>query len=120
MGLAIAVTVNLTQFSCGQCGGTYAINERYREYKAEKSGYWHCPYCQCSWGYGKGELQTLREQVVDEQRRHQATLSRLNEAQSEKEKAEKKLRRVNKGICPECNRNFSNLARHMACKHKAK
>lgn len=44
MSVAIAVTVELTQFSCGECGGTYAINERYRQQKHDKGGGWTCPY----------------------------------------------------------------------------
>ena len=108
-----AVTVTLTEINCGECGGTYAINERYRRQKQDNGGYWGCPYCKCEWGYGKGELEKERE-------RHQLTLSRLNEERVEKEKLERKLKRVDKGVCPHCNRTFRNLARHMDCKHKEK
>lgn len=117
MGLPLAVTVNLTEINCGECGGTYAINERYREQKYQKSGFWNCPYCQCSWGYGKGENAKLREEVEAEKRRTQAALTRENEERAAKEKLERKLLRVGRGTCPECNRSFANLARHMNCKH---
>ena len=119
MGLPLAVTVELTQISCGDCGGTYAINERYRQQKYEKGQSWNCPYCRCGWGYEKGENQILREQVEAEKRRTQLALARENEERAEKEKAERKLKRVSKGVCPECKRTFHNLARHMACKHRA-
>ena len=113
MALAqLELQITLTEINCGCCGGTYAINERYRQHKYDKSGFWHCPYCECSWGYEKGELQMERE-------RHQETLSRLNEERSKRKRIERKLTRVGRGVCPECNRTFENLARHMACKHKA-
>lgn len=107
----VQLAVTLTQMDCGVCGGTYAINERYRQQRYEKGGIWHCPYCQTDWGYEKGELQRERE-------RHQATLSRLNQEQAERQKVENKLKRVQRGVCPHCNRTFQNLAAHMACKHR--
>ncbi len=110
MGLPLAVTVMLTEFSCGKCGGTYAINERYRLHQYERKGFWHCPYCQTDWGYAEGELQRV-------QKRLDAALSRENEERDAKEKAFRKLQRVQRGVCPHCNRSFQNLARHMACKH---
>ena len=120
MGLPLAVTVTLTQINCGQCGGTYAINERYRQQKYEEGKTWTCPYCRTGWGYEKGENPQLREQVEAERRRLQAALSRENEERAAKERLERKLKRVNRGVCPECNRTFSNLAQHMKCKHQKK
>lgn len=116
---ALSVSVELAQFSCGCCGGVYAINERVREHHEKKGTYWHCPYCQNSWGYGKGAEAKLREELEAERQRKASALSRLNEAEAEKAKLERKLKRVHRGTCPECNRSFQNLARHMACKHAA-
>lgn len=106
----VELAVTLTEMVCGECSGVYAITERYRAQKYEKSGFWHCPYCQCSWGYEKGELAREKE-------RHQATLARLNEAAIERDKALRQLQRVKRGVCPQCNRTFANLAAHMKCKH---
>lgn len=114
MGLPLAVTVTLTQISCGECGGTYAINERYRQQSEQEARCWTCPYCRASWGYpGKTEAQKERD-------RHQATLARLNDEKAARERLERKLKRVNRGVCPECNRSFQNLAQHMKCKHQKK
>jgi hypothetical protein len=117
MADALQVTVELTQFNCGICGGTYAINERYRRHKQEHSGFWHCPYCQGSWGYGKGEIDQVKEALEAERRRLQAALSRENEERAAKEKLARKLKRVHAGVCPECNRSFQNLAQHMKERH---
>lgn len=115
---AISVQIQLTTIDCGVCGGTYAISERYRLKKYEDGASWTCPYCRCWWGYSKGENTRLREEVEAEKRRTQAALARENELRAEKAKMERKLKRVTRGVCPECNRTFDNLARHMACKHR--
>lgn len=119
MGLpAIQVTVVLTEINCGECGGTYAINERYRQTRYEKGESWTCPYCATGWGYtGNSENAKLKRELEAERQRKEAALSRENEQRAAKEKLERKLRRVGRGICPECNRSFANLARHMNCKH---
>lgn len=108
------LAIVVTEMNCGECGGVYAINETYREQCHKYGKSWHCPYCQVGWGYsGKGELE-------QEKKRHQETLARLNEATAEKARLEQKMKRVGRGVCPDCNRTFRNLERHMACKHAAK
>lgn len=115
MSVAIAVTVELTQFSCGECGGTYAINERYRQQKHDKGGGWTCPYCKCNWGYfGETEAQKNARLLKEERERHQRTLALKNEVEAERDRLK---RRVAHGTCPCCKRTFRQLARHMQAKH---
>ncbi len=118
----VTQTIELSQMNCGQCGGTYAINEAYRAHKYQNKGYWNCPYCQCSWGYGKqSEFERTKQELKDEQARHERTLARANEAEAERRKSEAALQRHQKrtkaGVCPCCNRSFVALARHMKTKH---
>lgn len=121
MGQPIPITVTLTEIDCGSCGGVYALNERYRQHAQEHGRSWTCPYCQIGWGFnGKGTLAAKEKELAAEKERHQRTIARLNEEQAAKENAERKLKRVARGTCPECNRSFVNLARHMACKHAPK
>lgn len=121
MGQPLAVTVQLTEISCGECGGTYAINERYREQKHTAGGFWTCPYCKCGWGYGTSQIDKVKKQLQEEQERHQRTLTRLNATERAEHKVKRELKRVNTrvsaGVCPCCNRTFQQLARHMKCKH---
>ena len=70
--------------------------------------------------YSKSDLMKVREELAAEKVRHQATLARENEARAENNRLERRLKRVGRGVCPECNRTFANLARHMNCKHGAK
>lgn len=121
-------TVTLTKIDCGSCGATYAINERYREKKWEEGGSWRCPYCHCWWGYGNNnENAQLKKQLEAKEREiREAKCETLRQQQlrdseaAARLKAEKKLRRVGKGVCPCCNRHFTNLERHMATKHPEK
>lgn len=118
MGLALAVTITLTEISCGECGGTYAINERYRQQKYQKGECWTCPYCKTTWGYsGKGENAQLKRELEEERQRKFQALERANAAEAAQRKAQGKLNRVNRGVCPSCNRTFQNLARHMCTQH---
>lgn len=130
MGQAeISFTVVLTDINCGQCGGTYAINERFRKQREVYGDGWHCPYCQCSWGYfTNSENARLKKEIEDEKKRTQAALARANEAAvraaqatADAAAADRKLKRHLKrtvaGVCPCCNRTFQQLQRHMKTKH---
>jgi hypothetical protein len=130
MSLAqIQQVVTLTQINCGECGGTYAINERYRQQKQDESKTWNCPYCKVSWGYAsQSEAARLRKLLEAEQRN--STFLR-NNAASEREARERTERRlsatkgaktrlqnrIKNGVCPCCTRTFMNLQRHMAMQH---
>lgn len=118
MGVMQAVfEVTLTQIVCGECGGAYAIAEPFRARCQEAGKFWTCPYCKTVWGFGKGEIDKERERLAEERERHRTTLARLNEANIEKAALERKLKRVNRGVCPHCTRTFANVARHIKCKH---
>jgi hypothetical protein len=123
------VTVELTEIDCGRCGGTYAINERYREDCEFKGASWHCPYCECSWGYSKNNerkrlksqiarLETANDQVQaelsGERRRHNGT---RNSLRTQKGVTTKLKNRAKAGMCPVCHRTFKQLKSHMDCKH---
>lgn len=118
-------SVSLTRIDCGQCGATYAINERLRSQREREGGGWHCPYCGCSWGYFNNSENARLKKLLDEKGRELVaqkceTLKERNLRQSvefEKAKADRKLHRVNNGVCPCCKRSFTNLRRHMLTKH---
>jgi len=117
--------VTLARINCGKCGGTYAINETYRAEKETVGGWWHCPYCECSWGYGVSENGRLKRELEEKERllRQEKCEALRNQQLLDAERlahgaALRKIRRVSRGVCPCCNRTFENLARHMATKHK--
>lgn len=126
----IEVITSLETVHCGECGGTYAIDERYHRQRREKGGFWNCPYCKCSWGFRKEETElaklkhklehqeasTERERKWrrEEKERHEHTQRRLSATQGVVTRTKN---RIGKGVCPCCNRTFQDLQRHMSTKH---
>lgn len=129
IGPAVAFEVTLTSINCGECGGTYAINERYRQQQYEKGGLWTCPYCKTSWGYSNNSENANLKKQLDQERRNREFYQ--NNAKAEREARERterrlsatqgaktKLRnRIKNGVCPCCTRSFSNLRDHIKTKH---
>lgn len=130
------VCIALTTINCGKCGGTYAINERYRQKCYEKGDCWNCPYCKVGWGYAnnnenaklKAQLKAVEEREASLKARA-TLLEQSREAAWKQAKTERTVRkrtqtilrktkdRVKNGVCPCCTRHFTNLERHMASKH---
>ena len=121
MGFALQADVKLTTIDCGSCGGTYAINERYRAQKYEEGGCWNCPYCQTSWGFAGSEIYKLKEKLRHEAKRREWVERDLkdteNRLRAQKAAKTRLKNRIAAGVCPCCNRSFVNLARHMNTKH---
>lgn len=119
MGQVLNLAVQLRQEDCGECGGVFAINQVYwqRCYDEGRKTF-ACPYCKTDWGWtGRGLLQQKEKELAAEKERLRLALARENDERAAKEKLARKLKRVKRGVCPECNRTFDNLARHMNCKH---
>lgn len=118
----INVQVQLTEINCGECGGTYAINERYRQQMYQKGGSWNCPYCDTGWGYSQdNENSRLKKQIEAEKRgkelaQRQAEYAR-NQVRAQKAAKTRLKNRIKNGVCPCCNRTFQNLLNHMKTKH---
>jgi|HubBroStandDraft_1064217.scaffolds.fasta_scaffold180697_2 hypothetical protein len=120
--------VTLTQINCGNCAGTYAINERYRSECHDKGTSWNCPYCRTDWGYTGNELTRLKKQLESKERELAFARSNAAAERAAREKTERRLsaakgaktrmaNRVKHGVCPCCNRTFQNLMRHMSTQH---
>lgn len=125
MSTTFVESITLSPINCGECGGTYSINEMYRQQRAEQGGGWHCPYCQCGWGYFKNtENDRLKQQLQDKNnelqksRMETVTERQMREGAERREaEAKRKVKRAEKGVCTCCNRSFSNLRRHMLTQH---
>lgn len=124
----ISVDTELSTINCGQCGGIYAINERYRRQKEEKGGTWNCPYCKTGWGYAKSKIQELRESIAEKERvlalersRHDQTRAKLHETEKSviayKAASTRAKKRSAAGVCPCCHRTVKQMAQHIKSKH---
>lgn len=126
---SLAFSVTLTTINCGECGGTYAINENYRRQRQEEGKSWTCPYCKVGWGYSgnsdnarlKKELERQTKLAEWERNRantHAAALKATEHQLRAQKGAKTKLKkRIANGVCPCCDRSFTNLQRHMKHMH---
>jgi len=117
-------SVVLESDTCGKCGGVYALNKAFVDNCRRYKGGYNCPYCQTRWSWNESEADRLRKQLETKERELRESkceslrIQQLREQEQVARKtAERKLRRVNKGVCHCCNRSFENLQRHMATKH---
>ena len=130
MSLAkVNVEVELTEINCGECAGTYVINERYREQKSVNGGSWNYPYCRTGWGYpDSNENSRLKAKLAKEETRRKWAEQAEKDRRQELAAARKRLsaqkgattrlkNRSKAGVCPCCTRTFKQLAAHMKNKH---
>jgi len=125
------VTTELTPITCPNCAGIYAISKSYKQEASRLGGFklcWTCPYCKTQRGYGKGKEDELQERIAELERSEKYQRQRKAEALAEAEHfrrsrdgmkgvVAKIKKRVGRGVCPCCNRHFTNLQRHMETKH---
>lgn len=105
-----SITVELEDHVCCTCGTPFAMATRIGDERRQIGGNFYCPNGHPI-TYGQTEVKALREQLAQEQTRHAQTRAARDDAQ-------RKLARVEKGICPHCKRHFTNVERHIASKHK--
>ena len=129
----VEITANATLVTeeCYRCGVLFAMPKEMQKRRLEDHKDFYCPAGHGQHYVGKTEEQKLRDRLAaEEQRRERAEArervarrhaeheaSRANGYKGQMVKAKKKLTRVAAGVCPECNRTFQNLARHMAHQH---
>lgn len=129
MSTTIQVESTLTVINCGECGGMYAIGERYYEQCRDHGRSWTCPYCKTGWGFvGRGRVKELEAQVQRERQRRDQAEAEAKRQREAKARVERSLaaqkgvttrikNRVHNGVCPCCKRHFANLERHMQNQH---
>lgn len=107
------ITINTVSMQCGECGVFFWVTSEFHRERKENGKGWFCPNGH-SRVYRKSDVDELKEQLLEER-------SKLASAQFELMAAEKKIKRIEKrvknGMCPCCNRQFTQLARHMKSKH---
>jgi outer membrane murein-binding lipoprotein Lpp len=113
-------TVTLQEVTCGECGITYAVPQRWLEEKQETGKGFHCPngHGRC---YRETETMRISKQLKDEQKHREQLELQLTSVRDQLHAAEREAqrhkKRVANGVCPCCNRSFQQLQRHMKTKH---
>lgn len=115
--LSLQTVLRIQTTTCITCGVVIGLTEEYYDERIKDHKNYHCPNGHTQHFTSESEAEKNARLLREEQARHQRTLARENAERVAKEKAERKLKRVGRGVCPECNRTFNNLARHMDCKH---
>ena len=116
MGYALPQTVEMTDMRCPVCGVPYAMPEHLREQRLKDGESFHCPNGH-SLSYKDNEHARTRKLLEDANRQNTRLAADLHREFKRANVAEQKLRRVHKGVCPDCKRSFANLAKHMQTKH---
>jgi hypothetical protein len=117
-------SVTLTGITCCKCGVRFAAPETWVSNRIQSHESFFCPNGHSQSFVGKTEAQKLREELDKAKRdleyQRNARLSTERQLSAAKGEATKMKNRINKGVCPCCNRSFTNLRRHMATKHPEK
>lgn len=127
----MTIFTTLQHHTCARCGGLFAISAQFRAECARLGGFkqmWACPYCKTTWGFGEGEVDTLKRQIKTHEVNEKWLREQRDRATKEAEHFRKSRdgikgaltkvkKRVRHGVCPCCQRTFKQLAAHMAAKH---
>jgi hypothetical protein len=123
MATIITEQITFTMVKCANCFVPFMITQHMDNKLRDSGEAFTCPSGHSNY-YG---TTTLEKRLADAEREKQTALNRIANLSSEKVQLEiqlkneqRKLNRVKKGVCPCCNRTFSDLQRHMATKHPDK
>jgi hypothetical protein len=125
---------NMVSIVCGKCGIEFHVPKRWQTDRRESKETFWCPnghprvYCESEADVIRRERDRLKQQIAE---RDDAIRREQNWRRAERdgrEAAERRAsaargqvtrlkNRASAGVCPCCNRTFSQLARHMAEKH---
>lgn len=113
--LEYTVWSDLTFKTCPVCGINYALptvmhNERLNS-KEQKN--WYCPNGH-SLVFRDNDTARIQRKLDEMTRDRDWQKQRAEKADRERKKVE---RRIHAGVCPKCQRTFTNVARHMETKH---
>jgi len=106
---------------CANCGIVYAISEHYTNRLRESHATFYCPNGHAQHFPQDNEAEGLRKEL----KRKEQELSDIvgqkitieNELNAVIKKSKRDLKRLTNGVCPCCNRTFSNLHNHMKKQH---
>lgn len=117
MQVSVFTTVAFEVNTCISCGVKFGIPSEFDQKLRQNHEAFYCPNGHKQWYVGESEAEKLRKELKRKEQEVADQVRAKLQAQSELESAQRKLKRVAKGVCPCCNRSFSNLHKHMTTKH---
>lgn len=114
--------INFTLETCCACAIPFFMpTYHYKRLLANKGETFYCPNGHPMSYTGLTEAQKLKQELdklkEEKNKENEELQNRWLDVLGEKNKLEKQLKRVHRGVCPCCNRTFSDLSNHMKVKH---
>jgi len=95
---------------CCNCCLPFGVTAYFDRRRREDHQTFYCPV-------GHPNYYPAESDLEKERRKSQMLADQVRMEREQREKLERQLRRVEKGVCPKCNRCFKNVERHMKTKH---
>ena len=120
-------TITLTTIDCPSCGVMFGLTDELIGRLRTNGKTFYCPNGHSQW-YGESEADKVKKELEAAQRKIAMKDFELATERSSRELLKRELtatkgqltkvkNRVAKGVCPCCNRHFTNLERHMTTQH---
>lgn len=112
---SVMLSLKFVTVSCYKCGLVFALEENHQQRLVDKAETveWYCPN-----GHGQHYLGRSKDQQIQDL---QITVQQKDNAIADERRRREALeKRIKRGVCIYCKRNFPNIARHMECKHGEK
>lgn len=106
----LTIIKSFEALECYACACLFAVTSDFKKNRVGDHNTFYCPNGHPQSYIGETEAERLKKQLAQE-------TSRRALAEDNASKFERKLKRVQNGVCPECNRSFENLQRHIKTKH---
>lgn len=116
-----AEKIDFVMEECSNCGTPFFMPRRLQRVLINNRNSFYCPNGHSMSYRGKADAERIKDQMealrLEKEKELEVLQNRWLDALGEKNKLEKQLKRVHKGVCPCCNRSFVNLQQHMKTKH---
>jgi hypothetical protein len=114
--------------TCLKCGMAFGIEKSFDEARRNDHQFFYCPAGHAQYYSGKSEAEQLKQEIVQLNQSltytrkannslHTQITEKNHSIRSLKGAKTRLMNRVKNGVCPCCNRHFSDLERHMKSKH---
>lgn len=116
-------SVSYITMRCCSCGVSFALESAFQQHRRENGENFYCPNGHAQ-VYRESTVKQLQQQLENRERelrvaKCETLAEKLKREQIETAKTRLE-KRIQRGVCPKCNRSFTNLRRHMDSKHECK
>lgn len=127
MARTMTYSDTLTVIDCCSCGMPFGVPTNWEQKRRADGGGFYCPnghdliFRESDVKRLERELAAANQKIASERARRLSTQDQLEATERSRSAVKGQLtkvkNRIQKGVCPHCNRHFENVQRHMASKH---